>query len=254
MKLKSMNLCLVMAGLTATSHGALSFTEDFSSNTAGPNMTLGTPFTNPGSTGPVTTSFTGAFQVTSGDGNRIYLGTNDTDYSTVDFSFEADATIINRTAWSMAFLGMGDTVPSTVVQVPGEPSGNSPNVMMVLRPDEGTGQLQTRNDGSVAVQGLADLGMPFTSPTTFGMRMNWNATTKVATFLFDQTNDGTYESSRTQTITRTDTGFNGANSRLFVGGGAGLSFDNIVINAVPEPSAALLGGLGALALLRRRRN
>jgi hypothetical protein len=33
----------------------------------------------------------------------------------------------------------------------------------------------------------------------------------------------------------------------------GSTMDNIVITAVPEPSAALLGGLGLLALLRRRR-
>jgi hypothetical protein len=32
-----------------------------------------------------------------------------------------------------------------------------------------------------------------------------------------------------------------------------LNFDNVSINVVPEPSAALLGSLGALALLRRRR-
>ncbi len=33
----------------------------------------------------------------------------------------------------------------------------------------------------------------------------------------------------------------------------GIDIDGIVINAIPEPSAALLGGLGMLALLRRRR-
>jgi hypothetical protein len=39
-----------------------------------------------------------------------------------------------------------------------------------------------------------------------------------------------------------------------VGGtAADFSFDNVLIQVVPEPSAALLGGLGALLLLRRRR-
>lgn len=32
-----------------------------------------------------------------------------------------------------------------------------------------------------------------------------------------------------------------------------VNFDNLIIDQVPEPSAALLGGLGLLALLRRRR-
>jgi uncharacterized protein (TIGR03382 family) len=31
------------------------------------------------------------------------------------------------------------------------------------------------------------------------------------------------------------------------------NIDNLSITAIPEPSAALLGGLGLLALLRRRR-
>lgn len=38
-----------------------------------------------------------------------------------------------------------------------------------------------------------------------------------------------------------------------VGNGAGL-YDDFSIATIPEPSAALLGGLGLLALLRRRRN
>ncbi len=36
-------------------------------------------------------------------------------------------------------------------------------------------------------------------------------------------------------------------------GGGTLRFDMITVNAIPEPASALLGGLGLLALLRRRR-
>ena len=32
-----------------------------------------------------------------------------------------------------------------------------------------------------------------------------------------------------------------------------IEMDNLVVSTIPEPSAALLGGLGMLALLRRRR-
>jgi len=32
-----------------------------------------------------------------------------------------------------------------------------------------------------------------------------------------------------------------------------VDIDNITLNFIPEPSSALLGGLGLLALLRRRR-
>ncbi len=37
------------------------------------------------------------------------------------------------------------------------------------------------------------------------------------------------------------------------GGNSGYWLDNVTVETIPEPSAALLGGLGALALLRRRR-
>jgi hypothetical protein len=43
------------------------------------------------------------------------------------------------------------------------------------------------------------------------------------------------------------------NSGLTPGSGSGYDIDNVSLVAVPEPSAALLGGLGLLALLRRRR-
>jgi hypothetical protein len=38
------------------------------------------------------------------------------------------------------------------------------------------------------------------------------------------------------------------------GGNSGYWLDNVSVNAIPEPTAALLGGLGMLALLRRRRD
>jgi uncharacterized protein (TIGR03382 family) len=84
--------------------------------------------------------------------------------------------------------------------------------------------------------------------------MEWNASTQLATFLFDVGNDGIYDPALTYTANGADNGFNATNSKLFLGGGNGLVFDNIVVTTIPEPSAALLGGLGVLALLRRRRN
>jgi hypothetical protein len=52
-------------------------------------------------------------------------------------------------------------------------------------------------------------------------------------------------------------GFSIQNTQTAVGGEQSweraVNFDNVTINVVPEPSAALLGGLGMLALLRRRR-
>lgn len=252
MKLKTLNFCLLLAGLTASSHGAMSFTEDFSDNSASPNMVLGTGFGSP------TTSMVGAFTITSGSGSRIYLGTNDTDYSLQDFSFEADVTVPNTSSpWSIAFLGMGNSTADSGFF--GEPtgSGSNPNLVMVLRNDESVGSppsfgnLQSRYNGVVGTPAFTGLGL--TAGSTYGLRMEWSASSKTATYLFDATNNGVYTdpADKSYSSGAANNLFNATNSRLFLGGGEGLVFDNIVV--VPEPSAALLGGLGVLGLLRRRR-
>lgn len=226
-----------LLGLTVAANGATSFTENFSDNSAGPNMVLGLNPTN------ATTSFASSnFTITTGSGPRIFLGTNDTNYNTVNFTFEADVTIPNITdAGSIAFLGMGNTTPVPTYY---EPVGGS-NIISTLRNNEN--QLQSRDNGAFATHGTVVL----TAGSTHGMRMEWNATSMLATFMFDLGNDGTYDTASTYTLNGSNNGFTASNSQLFVGGGNGLIFDNIVVS-VPEPSAALLGGLG-LALMRRRR-
>ena len=41
--------------------------------------------------------------------------------------------------------------------------------------------------------------------------------------------------------------------RIYSMSGSNIEVDNILISAIPEPSTVFLGGLGVLALLRRRR-
>lgn len=247
MKHKKRNLFLAtMVSLAVSSNGATLFTENFSDNSASPNMALGTGHGSP------TTDFTGDFTVTSGTGSRIYLGTNDTNYNTIDFTFEADVTYVNNNAWGIAFFGMGSSNANTSQF--GEPTAG-PVIAMALRTDDtgGLGNV-TGRDNSPAGSNQGITGMTIGLPSTHGMRMDWNATTMLATFMFDLDNDGTYEPARTFTLNGADNGFTASNSRLFVGGGFGVTFDNIsVISPIPEPSAALLGGLGVLGLLRRRR-
>ena len=248
--MKHITLHLIFAtlvGFTLSANGAVLFSEDFSDNSASPNMLLGAGFGSP------TTTTTGDFTITSGSNSRIYLGTNDTDYSTIDFSFEADVTVssaIFSNAWTMAFLGMGS--PNADGGAFGEPLTGS-NIMMVLRGDDGPGgNLKARdNDLGGGTNIYNNIGL---TAGTHGMRMDWNATTMQATYFFDVGNDGTYDDpALTFVVNGADNGFTASNSQLFVGGGNGLVFDNINVTAVPEPSLALLSGLGVLGLLRRRR-
>ena len=148
--------------------------------------------------------------------------------------------------WRIAFLGMGS--PNAGPSGGSEPLTGS-HIMMALRgtDDSVSGSLTGRDNGEF-VAAFNNIGL---TATTHGMRMDWNATTLQATFLFDLGNDGTYDPALTFTRNGADNGFTASNSQLFLGGGNGLIFDNI--NVVPEPSAALLGALGVVGLLRRRR-
>jgi hypothetical protein len=227
-----------MVSLALSSHGAALFTEDFLSNTTGPNMTAGTGFGSP------TTTTTGNFTITSGESSRIYLGTNDVDYSSIDFTFRADVTAPNYlNDWSIIFLGMGSSTP--VAGTYGEPLTGS-NLMMALRGGDQT--FGARNNG--VSSSLPALGL---TATTHGIKMDWNAVSQSATFGYDAENDGDYTGPNDKTYSLTGSGFTSTNSQLFLGGGNGLIFDNISVTSVPEPSAALLGALGVLCLARRRR-
>lgn len=239
---------LVLFGSSALLPAATYFTENFSSNTAGPNMAIGS---NPQG---ATTSFAGGnFTITSTTSDaRIYLGTNDTNYFGVNFVFQATVTVPNvaQTGGHIAFIGMGSTTPNTGTNMFGEPLTGS-NLFMAARGDTTPDRLESRDNATSALAGNT------TEDTTIGnyqggthlLRMTWNASTQQALFEFDNGNDGSIEGSFTRD--GSNNLFTASNSQLVIGGARGLVFDNVSI--VPEPSAALLGGLGVLALLRRRR-
>ena len=101
----SLSLAIVLLALAAApSMAAISFSNDFSSNTAGPNMNVG-----PG-VGGASFDFSGDNALSPN--GRITLRTNDTDYAGTDFTFEVTVTMAgtdNSDGWPFWGMGEGDT-------------------------------------------------------------------------------------------------------------------------------------------------
>ena len=196
----------------------LDFLETFSGTTVGPYLTAGTGYGTP------TTNFTGAFTITSGLGSRIYLGTNKTNYNSVNFIFETDVTVpvLNEPS-SIAFMGMGRTTP-----VGGNSYGEPltiPHVGMLVRNDEN--QLDARDNSPNGIANDFAVNNVGISVGTHRIRMSWDANTKIATFAIDLGKNGSYDASFT--VNGADNGFDNTNSQLYLGGGNGLSFDNVSV-------------------------
>ena len=223
--------CFLSAGLFGTVTHALgdSFTEDFSDDSPAPWMLLGPPY------GAVTTDFSGSFTITSGEKKRIYLGTINAGYWRRNFIFEATVTVpLNGSAWGYPFFGMGSIVP--VAGNYGEPS--DPRLLMFANTKSTASQLQLKDNGATSsvYTGLGKL-----DEATHRMRMEWNAGSRIATFCFDRNNDGDGVVWDWKfTANGADNGFDVTNSQLLLGGGEGLSFDDIVVIALPEPTIVMV--------------
>lgn len=105
-----------------------------------------------------------------------------------------------------------------------------------------------RNDLNAIISGFSsDPGASVT-----GLPSGWTASySSGSVTIASNDNDGyleTYTVNFANTVNVTSLGISAPN---VVGGAGGVGF--VAINYVPEPSAALLGGLGMLCLLRRRR-
>lgn len=210
-------VCGLEAGLGIHAYGATSFVEDFGGGNIGSNLSLGSGY------GAPTTDFSDAFTVTSGNGSRIFLGTNDSDYSTVDFVFEADITITNPSDWSIPFFGIG--TPDASASALGEPILGS-HVLAALRHSNRT--IRSK-DNTTNTASNTEATVPGGFLGTHRAKLVWDAATQQALFELDLNSNGFVESSFT--LDGSNNGFDHSNSHLIIGGGAGLSIDNISVSA-----------------------
>lgn len=107
-------------------------------------------------------------------------------------------------------------------------------------------QLWTSGTGTVGPSWAPNDYITITLSGADGNSSAFNNGGSIANIKIGSTDAGTFTLSQQTNAYLT---FSSSSPSSFGGG----NFDNLSVSAVPEPSAALLGGLGALALLRRRR-
>lgn len=122
----------------------------------------------------------------------------------------------------------------------------------------GAGVLFRVNGEAGALSGGGGIGSPGTWATddlvtitlsgTGGVGSAFNGNGSEATISVGATNYGTFTLAQQTNAYLTFSAFNYGNDEFGLG-----TFDNLAVTLVPEPGTALLGGLGMLALLRRRR-
>jgi hypothetical protein len=251
-------LCLlpvVAAAISSHAAAAIVFTADFNDGLANPNLVA--------SGGTIT--YAGQ-KAAFGDNARYYLETVDTDYATVSFTVEATLTLASGNNNNIAYMGMGaGTMNSSNFNAPGGPA-----VFAEIGPASFVGGYARFNDTAANNSNL-DGGLKgqnnggWGNGTVHRVRFSWDASTQIATIAVDQNYTGTfaadfsavYDGVTTNAgLNSTNNGFNAGNSKIVFGGGAGDSWDDIVVTVVPEPATAsvlMAGGAGVLGLMRRRR-
>ena len=245
---------MALAGSLGTASAATFFTEDFSSNTSGPNLTLGPVWNTPD---PDFSN--GNFSITGPQGGRIYLGTNDTDYATVEFTALATFTISSTPGTNnnvSPFMGFGSTTPDAGNW--GEPTGPRMVARLQVDPDgiHYSDNVAGERPASTIVGG-SGIGL---RGGTHRVRMIWDNNTQMATFDVDQDYaGGALVSDHNFVLNGADNGFDASNSQLIFGGGGNGPNDPMIIDdisvVIPEPATGvlLLAGLVMLAVWRRRR-
>jgi len=207
--------------------------------------------------GGLTKKGTGSLTLT---GTHTYTGATSVEAGSLVINGNISTSILTTVQSGATLLGVGTTGDLTVLSGGTLGPGNSPGILNVGDMDlqlgaslnielngvtAGTGYDQLNVTGTTTLAGLLSLTTGFT-PTNgdlFFILLNDDTDAVNGTFA-GLANNATLTSGG-QEFQISYFGDSGTNS--FTGG------NDVVLMAVPEPRAAILGGLGILALLRRRR-
>lgn len=237
-----------------------------SSGFAGPGLDAGLATTYSGS-GSLAVGGTAVFT------GNYWAGTTATDYATSTNNWTATIEVSGSADWSRYFgLGTGTTAGTgdPYYETPQGVTGQPATYMMAFSQANGAGRsLQTQRTLSPATYwgsevNKTDAEFDTIVGTTGGIinnafyrySMAYDYAAQTLTFDVDQISafGGTVTNTtanNVRVVSLTGMGYDGTNGKIFFGGSG--TFDNLNVTVIPEPSAALIGGLGMLCLLRRRR-
>jgi hypothetical protein len=191
-----------------------------------------------------------------GDNGRNYMRTVDSDYATVDFVAEITFEVTNNDQASFFGLGSGDAAlfgtPDWSLQVSSASFWPEPANDKIVA-------FKTAND----VNAFVDKPVPGLDPGVHRLRMSFDATSGFligsidlnyagGAFAADATTLPIATKAGASPLFAAD-GWPSEPSRVFFGGDDGVIFHDLAISVVPEPMSAGLLVVGAMALLRRRR-
>ena len=244
------------ATYTAQAATPISFTEDFSSNTIGPNFER----TSTAGTNPEFTTGAAVFDVANaGDPGRSFVGTTATDFGTVSFMASIDITVAPGGGAS-AFFGLGEGLVgfanNGVANGPsfGEPTGGLSLHAAFNADNRDNGEVNIGDFDSTTTGGITGTAgtTPLVGSGTHTIFLDFDSATQELVLTADIGQTGTITT--LGTVDGSDNGIDATNSRIFFGGDDSSTFDNFSVTVIPEPTSTMLLGLaGILGLARRRR-
>jgi hypothetical protein len=234
---------------------------------------LASTYTSAGTT--LTLGGTAAFTGGATGDHRSYVGTVGTDYATSTSNWTATIEVQTAgLAGAQLYFGLGTgTTPGlgdpAYATPQGATAGEAAAFIYMHAPGNALSLTTIRKQsnqgywsGEVSV---SDATFDTIAGTTGGVAtdsfyrytMAFNYAAQTLTFDVDQISafGGTVTSSgaaNAAVMSLAGMGYDGSNGKIMFGGNNN-TFDNLNVNVVPEPGAALIGGLGMLCLLRRRR-